>query len=114
HVTPEAGVIASNARATAFLDCTFDARQKRYRAVLPAQLLSAEREPLEASASPWWRPLREGVAPPTTTVGLKRPDGTLAWALISVALAPSGGGRQKSLLVTFIDVTSTKEASDAL
>jgi signal transduction histidine kinase/ActR/RegA family two-component response regulator len=114
RVTPEAGVIASNARATAFLDCTFDARQKRYRPVLPAQLLSAEREPLEAGASPWWRALREGAAPPPTTLGLKRPDGTLAWALISVALEPGGGGRLRSLLVTFVDVTSSKEQSDAL
>jgi signal transduction histidine kinase/ActR/RegA family two-component response regulator len=114
RVTPEAGVIASNARATAFLDCTFDARQKRYRPVLPAQLLSAEREPLEASASPWWRALREGAAPPPTTLGLKRPDGTLGWALISVALEPGGGGRLRSLLVTFVDVTSSKEQSDAL
>jgi signal transduction histidine kinase/ActR/RegA family two-component response regulator len=114
RVTPEAGVIASNARATAFLDCTFDARQKRYRPVLPAQLLSAEREPLEASASPWWRALRDGVASPPTTLGLKRPDGALAWALISVAIEPGNGGRLRSLLVTFVDVTSTKEQSDAL
>jgi signal transduction histidine kinase/ActR/RegA family two-component response regulator len=114
RVTPEAGVIASNARATAFLDCTFDARQKRYRPVLPAQLLSAEREPLEASASPWWRALREGAAPSPTTLGLKRPDGALAWALISVAVEPGNGGRLRSLLVTFVDVTSTKEQSDAL
>lgn len=114
RVTPEAGVIASNARATAFLDCTFDARQKRYRPVLPAQLLSAEREPLDASASPWWRALREGAAPPTTTLGLKRPDGTLSWALVSVAVDTCNGGRLRSLLVTFVDVTSTKEASDAL
>jgi len=114
RVTPEAGVIASNARATAFLDCTFDARQKRYRPVLPAQLLSAEREPLEAGASPWWRALREGTAPPPTTLGLKRPDGTLAWALVSVAIDPNASGRLRSLLVTFVDVTSTKEQSDAL
>jgi signal transduction histidine kinase/ActR/RegA family two-component response regulator len=114
RVTPEAGVIASNARSTAFLDCTFDARQKRYRPVLPAQLLSAEREALEASASPWWRALREGAAPPPTTLGLKRPDGALAWALISVAIEPGNGGRLRSLLVTFVDVTSTKEQSDAL
>jgi signal transduction histidine kinase/ActR/RegA family two-component response regulator len=114
RVTPEAGVIASNARATAFLDCTFDARQKRYRPVLPAQLVSAEREPLEASASPWWRALREGAAPPPTTLGLKRPDGALAWALVSVAIEPGNGGRLRSLLVSFVDVTSTKEHSDAL
>jgi signal transduction histidine kinase/ActR/RegA family two-component response regulator len=114
RVTPEAGVIAGNARATAFLDCTFDARQKRYRPVLPVQLLSAEREPLEAGASPWWRALREGTAPPPTTLGLKRPDGTLAWALISVAIDASNGGRLRSLLVSFVDVTSTKEQSDAL
>jgi signal transduction histidine kinase/ActR/RegA family two-component response regulator len=114
RVTPEAGVIASNARATAFLDCTFDARQKRYRPVLPAQLISAEREPLEAGASPWWRALREGAAPPATTLGLKRPDGALAWALVSVAIEPGNGGRLRSLLVSFVDVTSSKEQSDAL
>ena len=114
RVTPEAGVIASNARATAFLSCTFDARQKRYRPVLPAQLLSSEREPLEASAAPWWRSLREGAAPSPVTLGLRRPDGTLAWALVSVAIETSSSGRPRSLLVTFVDVTSTKEASDAL
>jgi signal transduction histidine kinase/ActR/RegA family two-component response regulator len=106
----DASVVASNAKAAAFLDCQFDARHKRYRPTLPAQLSSAEREPLEANAAPWWKCLREGVATPVT-LGLKRPDGSLAWALVSVERDESSGG---AALVTFIDVTATKEASDAL
>jgi signal transduction histidine kinase/ActR/RegA family two-component response regulator len=110
-------VIASNARAMAFLDCHFDARQKRYRPLLPNQLLTAEREPMDSTAAPWARALRDGVAPPATTVGLKRPDGTLAWVQISVSLdstSASGAARAAGVLVTFVDVTTTKEASDAL
>ena len=113
RVAADATVLAGNARAAAFLDCQFDARQRRYRHCLPGQLFAADREPLDPSASPWWRALREGIAPPSTTVGLKRADGTLAWVLISAApeAGPFGVG---SALVTFIDVTTTKEASDAL
>lgn len=102
-------VVASNARATAFLDCHFDARQRRYRATLPTTLLTAERQPIDASAAPWSRATEAGHAP--LTLGLRRPDGSLSWALVSIA---PESPRDGSTLVTFIDVTSTKEASDAL
>jgi signal transduction histidine kinase/ActR/RegA family two-component response regulator len=105
-------VISSNAQATAFLDCHFDARQRRYRAALPTTLLSAEREPLEAGAAPWSRKLEAGLAQQPTTLGLRRPDGSLSWALVSVA--PASSSPDGAALLTFIDVTSTKEASDAL
>ena len=79
-------VIASNARASVFLECTFDARQKRYRRSLPGQLLSAEREALGrghralvAAAARGRGCLR------SATLGSKRPDGTLAWFLVSAA-----------------------------
>jgi len=111
RIAADASVVASNAKASAFLDCQFDARQKRYRQTLPGQLASSEREPLEASAAPWWRCLRDGVAAVPTTLGLKRPDGSLAWVLVSVSPDASAGG---AALVTFIDVTTAKEASDAL
>jgi len=113
RVASDATLLASNARAAAFLDCQFDARQRRYRQCLPGQLFAADREPLDPNAAPWWRALRDGTAPPSTTVGLRRPDGSLAWVLISAApeaSSPAGG----SAIVTFIDVTTTKEASDAL
>ena len=115
RVAPDATIVASNARATAFLDCQFDARHARYRRCLPGQLFSTEREPLDSNAFPWWSALRDGSSPPVMTAGLKHPDGTLGWVLISAARLPSSerlGG--DSALVTFIDVTSTKEASDAL
>ena len=111
RIAPDGAVIASNARATAFLDCAFDARQRRYRPTLPAPLLSADGEALDAASAPWGRALHERAAHPATTVGIKRPDGTLSWALVSAApdAAMAGG-----VLLTFIDVTSSKEASDAL
>jgi signal transduction histidine kinase/ActR/RegA family two-component response regulator len=112
-------VFASNARATAFLECQFDARQKRYRRSLPAQLLSAERELLDTASAPWWSALREGTASPSVTLGSKRADGTLAWFLVSAApeSAADPSGRHTTTgyaLVTCVDVTATKEASDAL
>ena len=113
RIASDGTVLASNARASAFLDCQFDARHRRYRHCLPTRLFAADREPLDPSASPWWRALRDGVAPPTSTVGLERPDGSLAWVLIGVA-PEAGPGGVGSALVTFVDVTSTKEASDAL
>jgi signal transduction histidine kinase/CheY-like chemotaxis protein len=100
------------ALATAFLDCHFDARQRRYRSALPTTLLSAEREPLEPGAAPWSRTLEAGVAPHPTTLGLRRPDGSLSWALVSVA--PASRTPDGAALLTFVDVTSSKEASDAL
>jgi signal transduction histidine kinase/ActR/RegA family two-component response regulator len=112
HIARDELVISSNARATAFLDCHFDARQRRYRVALPTTLLSAEREPLEAGAAPWSRKLEAGLGQQPTTLGLRRPDGSLSWALVS--MAPASSPPDGSALLTFIDVTSTKEQSDAL
>ena len=68
--------------------------------------------PLEAGAAPWSRKVEAGVAQQPTTLGLRRPDGSLSWALVSVA--PASRTPDGAALLTFIDVTSTKEASDAL
>jgi signal transduction histidine kinase/ActR/RegA family two-component response regulator len=119
RVGSDGAVLASNARATSFLECQFDARQKRYRRTLPGQLLSSEREALDAAGAPWWRALRDGVASPSATLGSKRADGTLAWFLVSAApeaaADPSGQHTATGCaVVTCVDVTATKEASDAL
>jgi signal transduction histidine kinase/ActR/RegA family two-component response regulator len=115
RIASDSSVIASNARATAFLECHFDARQRCYGPALPSQPLSAERESLEPGAAPWARVREGGAVPPPTTLGLKRPDGSLSWALVSVTGAFGAGARgDGSILITFMDVTSTKEASDAL
>ncbi len=114
RVASDGSVAAGNAKARAFLDCSFDARQKRYRPSLPTQVLSAEREPLEPSALPWSRALRKEEAIAPTTLGMKRPDGSLVWVLTSAAPDAGAGSGGNSALVTFIDVTATKEASDAL
>jgi signal transduction histidine kinase/CheY-like chemotaxis protein len=118
RVGRDGAVLASNARASSFLECTFDARQKRYRRSLPGQLLSEERDALDASSAPWWRVLRDGVASASATLGARRPDGALAWFLVSAAPEASDvAGTQigaECAVVTCVDVTTTKEASDAL
>jgi signal transduction histidine kinase/ActR/RegA family two-component response regulator len=135
RIARDGSLLAHNALALAFLECEFDARRKAYALSLPRQLLSAEREPLGPEELPWFRALREQSIQSSRPLGLPRPDGSLAWMLVCVA--PDGFTRDVRLgdsgvpesatpvsglasrvpgsaLITFLDVTVEKEASDAL
>lgn len=115
RVAEDGSLLACNAAALGFLERHLDRRGATYQLALPRHWLSSDREPLTARDLPWSRALRERTAQEPTTLGLARPDGTLMWALASVtpdlsSLAPSS----RSALVTFTDVTATKEATDVL
>ena len=118
RVARNGSVLASNALARAFLEFEFDPLRRGYVERLPYKPLSAEREPLRQQDLPWYRVFREGKPQPNVTLGLPRPDG-VCWVLVSVApdfTAPnfSAADGSGSALITLTDVTSGKEASDAL
>jgi signal transduction histidine kinase/ActR/RegA family two-component response regulator len=131
----DGSLLGHNALSLAFLTCEFDARRKAYALSLPRHLLSAEREPLGPEELPWFRAMRDHTIQSSTPLGLTRPDGRLAWILVCVApdsaarevrLAQSGAPESAtpvsglaarvpgSALITFLDVTAEKEASDGL
>lgn len=112
-------VVASNARAMAFLEYHFEAERREYRLELPRHIVSSEREPLPSEKLPWIRSIRDRHTELGVTVGVPLPDGSHKWLLVSAAPAPSDGSPRPtqsspSSLVTLLDVTATKEASDAL
>jgi len=118
RVARDGSVLASNALARAFLDFEFDLLRRCYVARLPHKPLSSEHEPLRPQDLPWYRVFREDKPQPNVTLGLPRPDG-MCWVLVSVApdfSAPhfSATSGSASALITLTDVTSGKEASDAL
>lgn len=119
RVAGSGSVIASNARAMAFLEYQFDAQQNEYVLELPRRVVSAERKPLEPSELPWFQSMRQGKPETAATLGVRRTDGSHTWLLVSVS--PSTCERPGTLaapassaLVTLFDITSIKEASDAL
>ena len=115
RIAQDGSLLANNAAAMPFLACELDPGKRAYASVLPRQVLSAEREPILTRDLPWFRALREGQAQSAVTLGLTRHDGSLTWMLVSVTPNPGPpGAAALGALVTLIDVTAAKEASDAL
>ncbi len=118
RVSGSGSVIASNARAMAFLEYQFDAERNEYVLELPRRVVSAERKPLDAAELPWLQSMRRGRPETAATLGVRRTDGSHTWLLVSVSPTtygqPIGEAASSSALVTLFDITSIKEASDAL
>ncbi len=106
---------ASNAAARAFLEFSFDGPRGAYSTALPETCMSVDRQPLGRAELPWHRAIFESARQEPMTLGLPRADGSVIWALVSCAPELDPLTRTAtSALVTLVDVTASKEASDAL
>jgi signal transduction histidine kinase/PAS domain-containing protein len=113
RISRDGAILARNALARAFFEFEYDARGRTYVERLPHKPLSVEHQPIRQQDLPWNRVFRDGKPQPNVTLGLSRADG-VCWVLVSVAPDSPPSARPESALITLIDVTSGKEASDAL
>ena len=113
HVLPDGSVRMANPEALRILGLKFDELTERYIVDFETETILDDGSPCPAAAYPVAVVLMTQKASGPLTIGVKRPDGTICWAVFR-AQPVFEAGVFNGAVVTFLDVSSRKEVEDAL
>lgn len=114
HVGANGAILLANAEACRVLGMSFDAVTQRYAQDWEPETIWEDGTPCLASDYPVTKALVTGEAQPTATIGVRRPDATIAWALFTAVPVLAPGGEVTGAVVTFLDITARKGNEAAL
>ncbi len=114
-ISAEGEFIQVNAEAERFSGWTAEALARRRVPDFREETFHEDGTPFPVDEYPAVRCLRTGQPQGPVTLGLRRPDGTVAWAVYSaVPLPDPRGGPPRAAVLTIVDITARKQAEDAL
>jgi PAS domain S-box-containing protein len=109
------GVITDcNPAAERILGLTADHMAGRTSIELRWRTIHADGSPFPGEDHPAMVALRTGAPVRDVIMGIHRPDGALAWILVSAEPVRPPGGAVEAVVTTFLDITIRKTAQDAL
>ena len=114
-VTPDGSIARANPEAVRILGLSFDELTGRYVADFATETLREDGTPCPMEEYPVSRCLATQASQPPMTIGVRRPDGDVSWAVFTAA--PLFDEAQQGFLgaiVTFLDITERKCAEAAL
>jgi PAS domain S-box-containing protein len=114
NVDANGAILSANAEALRVLGLSYDALTKRYITDFDTETVWEDGTPCPASEYPVAKALATGRAQPPTTIGVRRPDGRISWAVFTAVPLLSAHGAVEGALVTFLDITERKKAEAAL
>jgi two-component system cell cycle sensor histidine kinase/response regulator CckA len=112
HVGPTGAIQFANEEALRFLGLSYDEITRLYTSDFDLVTVWEDGTPCRAEDYPVSRALMTGQPQPRATIGVRRPDGDLWWAVFTAApvvMGQPGSG----VLVTFLDITERKRAEAA-
>jgi two-component system, cell cycle sensor histidine kinase and response regulator CckA len=114
-VTPDGSVRAANQAACHILGLSYDELTHRYTEDFGRQTVWEDGSPCPPEDYPVSKVLTTGAPQPARTLGVRRPDGQVSWAVFrAVDLRDPQTGALTGALVTFLDVTERKRAEQEL
>ncbi len=109
HVQADGAILNANAEALRVLGLSYDALTKRYTSHFEPETVLEDGSPCPAADYPVSRALATGEPQPATTIGVRRPDGAMSWAVFrAVPLKDEATGAVTGAIVTFLDITERK------
>ena len=115
QVSADGSILDANPEALRILGLSYDALTSRYTSDFDTETLWEDGSPCPAAEYPVTRAMVTGVSQPPATIGVKRRDGSIAWAIFTaVPVKDVGADRVSSVIVTFLDITARKRVETAL
>jgi two-component system cell cycle sensor histidine kinase/response regulator CckA len=115
HVQADGSIIAANAEALEILGLRFEELSAKYVVDFDTQTLREDGSPCPVEEYPVSRALTTGDAQEPVTIGVRRPDGFISWAIFTaVPLRDPDSSTVTGAIVTFLDITERKRAEEAL
>jgi PAS domain S-box-containing protein len=113
QVSPEGRIVRANAGATRILGLVYDDLLQHFVADFALQTIWEDGSSCAVAEYPVTKCLATRQPQPATTIGVRRPDGTVAWAgFTAIPLRDSTTGGGNGAVVTFLDITERKRAEE--
>jgi two-component system cell cycle sensor histidine kinase/response regulator CckA len=113
HVGINGRVHSANLEAQRVLGMSYDELTDRYTTDWELETIYEDGSPCLADDYPVTKALMTGQPQPSVTIGVRRPDGEISWALFSALPLKGSDGAATGAIVTFLDVTERKRLDDA-
>ena len=114
HVAVDGSIRAANDEALRILGMRFDEITARYINDWDPETVWEDGTPCAVEDYPVTRALMTGESQSRATIGIRRPDGELAWAVFSAVPITGADGVVTGAVATFLDITERKRIEDAL
>lgn len=115
HVSPHGAILNANGRAQEFLGLSKDELTQQFVRDYERISFHEDGTVCEVEEFPISRCLATGQRHGPMTLGVRRPDGTMAWAMfVAVPLPDPKTQRPNGAIVTFLDITDRKRTEQEL
>ena len=115
QVSESGGILTANTEARRILGLNFDEQLQLYIADFEHQTIWEDGSPCRVEDYPVSRCLKTGQPQPPATIGVRRKDGSVAWAIFTaIPLTNVMSGKPSGAVMTFLDITERKRAEEAL
>ncbi len=114
HVGLDGAIKSANAEAQRLLGLRFDELAKRFIADWDPVTMNEDGAPCPVADYPVARALATGEPDGPRTIGVRRPDGVVTWAVFRAVPVHDAQGALDGAIVTFLDITERKRAEDEL
>ena len=115
QVSIEGVLLEANNIAQDILGLSWDALARCYVTDIENRTFWEDGRPCPASDHPVSKCLRSSLPQPAATIGIRRPDGQMVWAIVTAfPLTDPDDGKPTGALVTLLDITERKRGEQAL
>ncbi|HEY4183870.1 MAG TPA: ATP-binding protein [Polyangia bacterium] len=113
HVARDGTILQANAEASRVLGVSFDEARRKYVTDFESVTIFEDGSPAPVSEYPVTKAIMTGQPQPAVTLGVKKPDGEVSWAVFrAVPLRDPASQEVTGAVVTFLDITERKRFED--
>ncbi len=109
HVAIDGAIQRANAEALRILGLSHDEITGKYTVDFETQTIFEDGSPCAVADYPVTKALMTGQAQAPVTIGVRRPDGEVAWAVFTAVPVKDEDGATTGAVVTFLDITARKQ-----
>jgi PAS domain S-box-containing protein len=114
HVQKDGAILEANTEALRILGLRFDELTRRFIADFDPETIREDGTSFPAAEYPVALVLQTGKPQPPVTLGVRKRDGEVSWAVFRAEPVLDGGGVLAGAIVTFLDITERKRAEEEL
>ena len=115
HVLADGSIVSANAEALRVLGLSYDDLTRRYVSDFDTETIHEDGSPCTVEHYPVTRAIVTGERQPAHTIGVRRPDGSVSWAVFTaVPVQEPDSGRTAGAVVTFFDISERREGERSL
>jgi PAS domain S-box-containing protein len=115
HVSRDGAILRANPEALRILGLSFDELSRRYIADFETETIFEDGSIARPSDYPVSRAIATGVPQPATTIGVRKPNGEISWAVFRAVPTRDPETQEVSgAVVTFFDISERKRFEDKL